>query len=158
MGGPDEQHRPARRRARRRADAHGLEHHRRHHQPLRRHRHRRRALSPRTPRAGQGEYIDVALLDSTVAGDVALRDVLPDLGHGAAAARQRRQRRRAVAGVPCRDGAIMLTVGNDAQFVRFCRAIEHPELLDDKRFATGVERIRHRDALIPILERIFRRG
>jgi crotonobetainyl-CoA:carnitine CoA-transferase CaiB-like acyl-CoA transferase len=45
--------------------------------------------------------------------------------------------------------------GNAAQFVRFCGAIGMPHLVDDARFATGVERIRNRDTLIPILERRF---
>jgi len=55
----------------------------------------------------------------------------------------------------CRDGSIMLTVGNDAQFVRFCQALGHPEWADDDRFSSGVARIRNRNALIPILEAHF---
>src|SRR5690606_26257954 len=54
-----------------------------------------------------------------------------------------------------RDGSIMLTVGNDGQFNRFCEALGHPEWASDSRFSTGVERIRNRDALIPILEAHF---
>ena len=116
------------------------------------------ALYRRDARAGEGEYVDVALLDSTVAamshyamyylisGNVPPRR--GNAGNGGVPSQV----------FPCRDGAIMLTVGNDAQFVRFCRAIEHPTLVDDKRFATGVERIRHREVLIPILERIFAAG
>jgi len=116
------------------------------------------ALYRRDARAGRGEYIDIALLDSTVAAMshyamyYLISGTVPprrgNAGNGGVPSQV----------FPCRDGAIMLTVGNDAQFVRFCRAIDHPELLDDKRFATGVERIRHRDALIPILERIFLAG
>jgi crotonobetainyl-CoA:carnitine CoA-transferase CaiB-like acyl-CoA transferase len=113
------------------------------------------ALYRRDTHDGQGEYIDVALLDSTVAAMshyamyYLISGTVPprrgNAGNGGVPSQV----------FPCRDGAIMLTVGNDAQFSRFCRALEHPELLDDTRFATGVERIRHRDALIPILERIF---
>ena len=113
------------------------------------------ALYRRDTHDGQGEYIDVALLDSTVAAMshyamyYLISGTVPprrgNAGNGGVPSQV----------FPCRDGAIMLTVGNDAQFSRFCRALEHPELLEDKRFATGVERIRHRDALIPILERIF---
>ena len=49
----------------------------------------------------------------------------------------------------------MLTVGNDAQFNRFAAALGHPEWLGDQRFATGVERIRNRDSLIPLIEAVF---
>lgn len=47
-----------------------------------------------------------------------------------------------------RDGYMILAVGNDAQFKRFCGACEHPEWAADPRFSTNSARIAHRDALI----------
>ena len=45
------------------------------------------------------------------------------------------------------DGHVILAVGNDSQFQRFCGFIGHPELAEDPRFATNPARLEHRDAL-----------
>ncbi|WP_422664760.1 CaiB/BaiF CoA transferase family protein [Ascidiaceihabitans donghaensis] len=47
------------------------------------------------------------------------------------------------------DGHVLVAVGNDAQFKRFCDVIGRPDLGTDTRFATNTLRIEHRDALIP---------
>jgi len=50
------------------------------------------------------------------------------------------------------DGPLIIAVGNNAQFERFCRqVIERPEIAADPRFATNTERAKHRQALGPIL-------
>lgn len=49
------------------------------------------------------------------------------------------------------DGHVLVAVGNDAQFKRFCDVIERPDLGTDPRFATNTLRIEHRDALIPAI-------
>ena len=50
------------------------------------------------------------------------------------------------------DGHLILAVGNDGQFVRFCAvAIGVPELARDGRFARNADRVRHRELLIPLL-------
>lgn len=113
------------------------------------------ALNARHTNGGYGDHIDVALLDCTVAtmSHYAMHylisgQMLPRRGNSGNG------------GVPsqvfrCTDGAIMLTVGNDGQFRRFCLALGHPEWAEDDRFSTGVARIRNRDTLIPILEAHF---
>jgi crotonobetainyl-CoA:carnitine CoA-transferase CaiB-like acyl-CoA transferase len=51
------------------------------------------------------------------------------------------------------DGPIVLTVGNNAQYRRFCDAIlGRPDLATDPRFATNLERARNRAELIPLIE------
>jgi crotonobetainyl-CoA:carnitine CoA-transferase CaiB-like acyl-CoA transferase len=47
------------------------------------------------------------------------------------------------------DGHIMLTIGNDTQFQRFCDFAGVSALAADERFATNAGRVRNRDALIP---------
>ncbi|CAN5327497.1 CaiB/BaiF CoA-transferase family protein [soil metagenome] len=113
------------------------------------------ALYSREARGGQGEHIDIALLDSTVAA--MSHYAMSYLISGNVPARRGNGGN---GGVPsqvfhCSDGAIMLTVGNDGQFVRFCGALGVPQLAADPRFSLGVERIRHRDTLVPMLEGIF---
>ena len=51
------------------------------------------------------------------------------------------------------DGPLVITVGNNAQFERFCRhVIERPDLADDPRFATNLLRTKARPELLPALE------
>ena len=48
------------------------------------------------------------------------------------------------------DGPLVITVGNNAQFERFCReVIERHDLADDERFKTNLVRGQHRDVLVP---------
>jgi len=115
------------------------------------------ALHARAGNGGKGDHIDIALLDSTVAA------MSHYAMHYLISGRMIPRRGNAGnGGVPsqvfrCSDGAIMLTVGNDGQFARFCEALGHPEWAADGRFSSGVARIKNRDVLIPILEAHFAR-
>jgi crotonobetainyl-CoA:carnitine CoA-transferase CaiB-like acyl-CoA transferase len=57
---------------------------------------------------------------------------------------------------PTADGAMLLAVGNDGQFARFCAAAGRPEWATDLRFATNTLRVNHRAELIPLLEAVTR--
>jgi len=50
-----------------------------------------------------------------------------------------------------RDGHIVLAVGNDGQFARFCQAAGRPDLARDERFATNSARVLNRETLVPML-------
>ncbi|QNI02072.1 CoA transferase [Halomonas sp. SH5A2] len=50
------------------------------------------------------------------------------------------------------DGHMIVAVGNDEQFKRFCSVLSLPNLADDPRFATNGMRVQHRDQLVPVLE------
>lgn len=55
------------------------------------------------------------------------------------------------------DGPVVITVGNNAQFERFCReVIERPDLADDERFKTNLGRGTNRDVLVPEILREVR--
>ncbi|TKC86843.1 CoA transferase [Trinickia terrae] len=47
------------------------------------------------------------------------------------------------------DGPIVITVGNNPQFVRFCEAIGRPDLAADERFKTNLGRSSNREVLLP---------
>jgi formyl-CoA transferase len=49
------------------------------------------------------------------------------------------------------DGHVIVAVGTDAQFARFCREAALDQLVDDPRFATNPDRVRNRAALTPVL-------
>jgi crotonobetainyl-CoA:carnitine CoA-transferase CaiB-like acyl-CoA transferase len=52
------------------------------------------------------------------------------------------------------DGPLVITVGNNSQFTRFCRdVIERPDLAEDERFQTNIGRAANREALVPELKR-----
>ena len=52
---------------------------------------------------------------------------------------------------PTRDGELMVAGGNDRLFGLLCDALELPELAADERFRTNPDRVRNRDALIPLV-------
>jgi crotonobetainyl-CoA:carnitine CoA-transferase CaiB-like acyl-CoA transferase len=52
---------------------------------------------------------------------------------------------------PTRDGHMVLAVGNDGQFARFCAAAGHAEVATDPRFATNPARVEHRAELVPLI-------
>jgi crotonobetainyl-CoA:carnitine CoA-transferase CaiB-like acyl-CoA transferase len=61
--------------------------------------------------------------------------------------------------LPCADGELIVTAGNDGQFRKLCAVLGVPELADDERFATNEARNAHRDELRPLLvERLRTRG
>jgi formyl-CoA transferase len=55
------------------------------------------------------------------------------------------------------DGHLILAVGNDQQWQRFCAAAGVPAWAEDPRFSTNPSRVAHREALVPQLECLFRR-
>jgi crotonobetainyl-CoA:carnitine CoA-transferase CaiB-like acyl-CoA transferase len=114
------------------------------------------ALQHRDTVSGKGQYIDLALLDSTVA---ALSHT--GVGHLVSGKRYVRHGTLAPTGSPsqmfrCQDAPIMLVVGNDPQFRRLAGELGVPELADDPRFSSNTARVRNRAALNAIIEPIFR--
>jgi crotonobetainyl-CoA:carnitine CoA-transferase CaiB-like acyl-CoA transferase len=108
-------------------------------------------------RTGQGQYLDVALLDCQVA-------MLANMNtnYFASGRAPRRWGNAHPNLVPYQtfkasDQWIIVACGNDEQYRRFCEAGESPELASDSRFNRVQDRIRNRDALIPLLEAMVAR-
>ena len=53
--------------------------------------------------------------------------------------------------LPTADGHIVLAVGNDGQFARFCALAGRPEVAQDPRYMTNSQRIAHREELMPVI-------
>lgn len=98
---------------------------------------------------GQGQIIDMALLDTQLA-------MLANLGSnylctGKAPGRMGNAHQNIVpyqvfeAG----DGHLILAVGNDSQFAKFCEIAGRPDWAADPRFTKNADRVRHRDLLVP---------
>ena len=105
--------------------------------------------------SGTGQYIDISLLDCLVAitsnqannyfysGKIPQRmgNTHPNL-------------------VPyqvfhCREGDLIVAVGNDAQYAAFCEVIGRPELGSDPRYQRSAERTRNRASLIPVIAEVM---
>ena len=101
---------------------------------------------------GEGQHIDLALLDTQVAW--LTYEGLNYLTSGEVPKRRGNEHPNIVPykTMPAADGYFILAVGNDGQFRRFCEFAGRPELADDPRFATNAERVRNREALYPILD------
>ncbi|MFK7890078.1 MAG: CaiB/BaiF CoA transferase family protein [Granulosicoccus sp.] len=98
-----------------------------------------------------GEQIDIAMLDVSVAmlANQAMNFLVSDKVPVRKGNKHPNIQPQDVFAV--RDGHIVLAVGNDEQFVRFADAIGSPELADDPRYATNVERVRNLDTLHPLI-------
>ena len=102
-------------------------------------------------RTGEGQYIDMALLDVQVALLANMNTNF--LASGKPPVRWGNAHPNIVPyqTFQTRDGWIIVAVGNDGQFRKFVETGGRPELADDERFATNPARVRHRDTLVPIL-------
>ncbi|AXK65254.1 CaiB/BaiF CoA-transferase family protein [Burkholderia sp. IDO3] len=102
-------------------------------------------------RTGEGQYIDMALLDVQVALLANMNTNF--LASGKAPVRWGNAHPNIVPyqTFQTSDGWIIVAVGNDGQFRKFVEAGGRPELADDERFATNPARVRHRDTLVPML-------
>ncbi len=105
----------------------------------------------RRERTGEGARIDVALLDATIAG--LINQASSYLVTGQSPQRMGNAHPTIVPyeAFPTADGHVVLAIGNDGQFARFCEAVGLEALLDDQRFTTNPMRIANRPALCAII-------
>ncbi|MFH1872078.1 MAG: CaiB/BaiF CoA-transferase family protein [Pseudomonadota bacterium] len=103
--------------------------------------------------SGQGQHIDLALLDVQVA--CLANQAMNYLVSGTAPRRMGNSHPNIVPyqDFPTADGDMILAIGNDGQFARFCDIAGHAEWSADPRFASNAARVRHRAELIPLLRR-----
>jgi crotonobetainyl-CoA:carnitine CoA-transferase CaiB-like acyl-CoA transferase len=102
--------------------------------------------------SGKGCHIDLALMDVQVG--VLANQALNYLTSGQVPQRLGNAHPNIVPyqAFATADGHMIVAVGNDEQFRRFCQVIDQPQLAQDERFATNGSRVQHRDTLIPLLE------
>ncbi len=103
---------------------------------------------------GRGQHIDAALLDVQVA--CLANQAMNYLATGVSPKRLGNAHPSIVPyqDFPTADGDMILAIGNDGQFARFCAAAGRPELAAEARFSTNQARVENRAALIPILRHI----
>lgn len=99
-------------------------------------------------RTGEGQYIDLALLDTQVS--LLANQASNWMNGGLVPRRLGNQHPNTVPyqDFSCSDGDILVALGNDRQFRQFMAMIGRPELSDDERFANSAGRSVNRDALL----------
>jgi crotonobetainyl-CoA:carnitine CoA-transferase CaiB-like acyl-CoA transferase len=106
--------------------------------------------------SGHGYAIDLALLDCAVAAQVNVAQAY--LTSGRVPPRQGNAHLQIVPYqlFATADSWLVLAVGNDGQWQRFCRASQRPDLAADGRFTTNTQRVEGREALLPLLEPLLK--
>ena len=107
-------------------------------------------------RSGQGQWIDACLFDSSVAMMAVI-----DMNYLVGGVVPQRAGNAHQNIVPyqvfhCADGHVIVAIGNDAQFARFCDIAGRPEWAADPRFAKNAERVRNRATLVPQIDALLR--
>ena len=107
-------------------------------------------------RTGEGQYLDMALLDTQVAMIANLN--MNYLISGKVPGRMGNAHANIVPyeAFACSDGHIILAVGNDGQFEKFCQIAGRPDIAADPRYRSNADRVRSRDELVPLLAGIIR--
>ncbi len=105
----------------------------------------------RRDETGEGEWVDMALLDAQVG--VLANQALNYFVSGKAPKRLGNAHPNIVPYqvFPASDGHLIIAVGNDGQFRRLCAVLGLPELADNPRYATNAARVAARSDLVPIL-------
>ena len=100
---------------------------------------------------GEGATIDIALFDVALA--MLANQAANFLVSGDNPQRQGNSHPNIVPYQPfaCADRPLIVAVGNDAQFARFCALLGMPEWTNDERFATNAARVANRAALVPLI-------
>ena len=103
-------------------------------------------------RTGQGQRIDMALLDAVVA--VGSTPIIAERVTGKPMGRYGNAHPNMVPYhvFATGDGYMIVAAGNDGQWQAYCRGVERPDLACDQRFRTGPDRLINRETLVPILE------
>ncbi|WP_298236402.1 CaiB/BaiF CoA-transferase family protein [uncultured Azohydromonas sp.] len=109
------------------------------------------AALARRERSGQGQHIDLALLDVQIAS--LANQAASYLVSGRPPQRMGNAHPSIVPyqDFPTADGHMIVTVGNDGQFARFCATLGHAEWASDERFATNPQRVANRDLLVGMI-------
>jgi crotonobetainyl-CoA:carnitine CoA-transferase CaiB-like acyl-CoA transferase len=105
-------------------------------------------------RSGLGQHIDLALLDVQIAG--LANQASSFLAGGVLPGRMGNSHPNIVPyqDFPTADGDMILAIGNDGQFARFCAVAGRPEWSLDPRFSTNPQRVANRVALIRLMREL----
>ena len=109
--------------------------------------------------SGRGQHVEVNLLSSALSGLVNQSSAFVAGGVVPTRMGNSHPSLFPYEPLPCADGDLIVTAGNDGQFRRLVDVLGVPELADDPRFRGNEDRTAHRDELRPLLvERLATRS
>lgn len=106
-------------------------------------------------RTGCGQWVDVSLLDGQIAWLTYISSGYFATGRVPGRYGSAHPTIVPYQAFPTADGHIMIAVGNDGLWRRFAPAVGLGHLVDDPRFATNPDRVRNRDELLPLIEKVL---
>jgi formyl-CoA transferase len=106
--------------------------------------------------SGVGQYIDTCLFDTQVAMMAVMNMNYLVSGTPPARAGNAHQNIVPYQVFACADGHLILAVGNDAQFARFCEVAGKTQWARDPQFAANADRVKRRDVLVPLIGAVMR--
>ena len=104
---------------------------------------------------GRGQFIDASLFDTMIATMAVMNMNYLIGGRAPGRAGNAHQNIVPYEVFRCADGHLILAVGNDSQFGKFCAIAGVPEWAADARFAKNVDRVRNRAMLVPMVESVI---
>ena len=107
-------------------------------------------------RTGVGQHIDMALLDVGMATLANQAGAFLNTGNVPQRMGNAHPSLMPYQDLPTQDGAMLLAVGNDGQFARFCDAAGVSAWAQDERFKTNTLRVKNREVLLPLIEQVTR--
>lgn len=103
-------------------------------------------------RTGEGQMVDVSLVDSIVSSLEIINQIYLVTGRIPSRIGNRYEASYPYDSFHTRDGMLVIGAGNDKLFHLLCELMEQPELEGDPRFYTNVKRVEHHAELKPIIE------
>lgn len=105
--------------------------------------------------SGQGQYLDVSLLETQIAALVNVAG-----GYLADSQNPRRYGNQHPNIVPYQvfegsDRPFVVAAGNDRQFRHLCRVVERPDLAENKQYSSNPQRVKNREELVRVLSECF---
>ncbi|HTN48481.1 MAG TPA: CaiB/BaiF CoA-transferase family protein [Burkholderiaceae bacterium] len=107
-------------------------------------------------RSGTGQHIDLALYDVMLAMLANMNMNYLTSGRAPGRAGNAHPNIVPYQVFAAADGHLIVAVGNDSQYAKFCEVAGRPDLAADPRFVRNADRVRHRSVLVPMLEEVVR--
>lgn len=104
---------------------------------------------------GQGQEVDVSLLDCSLASLTNIAQYYLTSGENAPRTGNAHSTIVPYQSFETKDFPIIIAVGNDRQFQRFCNLMDRPDWAKDERFSNNMARVQHRDILVPMITDIL---
>ncbi len=107
-------------------------------------------------KTGKGQMVDLALIDCTLAALTNIAQYYLTSGNLAPRLGNAHSTIVPYQAFETKDGHVIIAIGNNEQFARFCGCINKSEWAADERFARNSARVTHRDILVPMIADIMR--